>query len=127
MISAPLLTDEQRSVIIAWTKHHSDKLRAVMVFGSRHTGKRTEKENPDPIPDIDIAVSIEASDPEARQHCFKKWRNVWAEELGGRLGGLKVDLKCSDAVTQPYVPMYDWSHELLWSDPTRWSERDLYG
>lgn len=127
MLSAPILTDEQRAVIVAWAKHHSTEIRAVMVFGSRHTGERREKDKPDPTPDVDIAVSIEAPSPHDRQHCFSLLRDEWAQELSDLLAGLKVDLNCADPITRPFVPLYAWPYELLWSDQARWSEQDLWG
>lgn len=127
MIPSPQLTDEQAAIIVGWAYHRRERLKAVLLFGSRLIGIRRDKPDRKPIPDIDLALSFDIPDPCERQAFFNAVRAVWTNELTSLVGGIEVELYCCDPVTLPVMLLWEKPYRMLWSDD-RWSPlRDLSG
>lgn len=98
-----------------------------MLFGSRLIGIRGDKPDRKPVPDLDIAISLDLPDPGERQDYFTAMRELWSHELSDIVGGIDVHLLSCDAVTQPWISLSDKRYRVLWSDH-RWERlRDLSG
>ena len=124
MIPRPTLTDQQAIIIASWAYNHREHVRAVLLFGSRMTGIRRDKKNRTPIPDIDLAVSIDIEDHERRHAFWMAVWNTWSLELSTLLGGTEIDLYCCDPVGKHLKLLWEKPYWVLWSDP-RWKPLDL--
>lgn len=123
---SPILTDDEAALIVRWAEARSDKIRAVLLFGSRLVGIRRDKPDRKPIPDIDLALSFDIADPCERQAFFTAVRATWSNELSALVGGIEVELYCCDPVTVPVMLLWEKPYRVLWSDHL-WSHMDLQG
>ncbi len=77
----------------AWAET-APRITTIWVIGSRATGRRTPKEDPDPVPDLDLGFLLSTKPFEAPQEpdiyvmCM---RQRWTEYLGTSIP-VKVDL-----------------------------------
>ena len=128
--TAPLLTDDQAAVIRQWAELHRDQLRAVLLYGSRFSGRRTPKLNPPAIPDVDIAVSVSGPDDDAawRDSILISNRRTWSRELAALLN-LPVEIVSADPDADPtvYVFLREHGYRVLWRDPEQWTPRIVEG
>lgn len=117
-----LLTDDQEAIIAQWARLHSDKLRAVLLYGSRYSGIRTPKDNPPPIPDVDLALSIRGADQDTRFATLSVNRRGWENFLSSQLGGLPVQIVSADGDIGPWVAaiLNEKGYKVLWKDPEHW-------
>ncbi|MFN4143542.1 hypothetical protein [Aestuariivirga sp.] len=124
---APLLTTDQEEIIVHWAKLHADKLRAVLLYGSRLTGHRRQKDKPTPVPDIDLALSIGGRD-EDRFTTFAINKPLWSAFLVSQLG-VSVDFNSADPDIGPTVAgfLLSGEYKVLWYDPERWSPAMVWG
>jgi hypothetical protein len=128
VIPSPTLTDEQAAIITRWAEDQSDKLRAVLLYGSRFTGHRRPKDNPSPVPDVDLAVSLSGRDDQDRLNVFLINRRRWSDQLSSLLG-LPVEIMSADPDIGPLVTSFliTGNYKVLWCDPSRWSAEMIQG
>lgn len=102
------LTDEQRSVIIEWAER-TPELRAVVLYGSRCTGRA------DATSDVDLAlVSMENPDRNRRTDDYLNNYEIWEAELAAALD-LPVHLVLLDPPLGLQVPSFlAKGHTRLW-------------
>lgn len=128
MTSPPTLTDEAAAVIVEWAESQRDKLRAVLLYGSRFSGYRRQKDNPSLVPDVDLAVSMSGRDDQDRFNTFLINRRNWSEHLSLLLG-LPVEIMSADPDIGPLVTSFliTGGYRVLWSDPSRWTPEMIQG
>ena len=102
------LTDEQRSVIIAWAEK-TPELRAVVLYGSRCTGRA------DATSDVDLAlVMMENPDRNRRTDDYLNNYEIWEAELDAALE-LQLHLVLLDPPLGLQVPSFlVKGHTELW-------------
>lgn len=72
----PALVDDIRTWAAA-----EPAITRIHVFGSRATGVRTAKPNPDPVPDIDLAIETVGDEPGERLAAFVDHAPRWRSDL----------------------------------------------